>query len=680
MTQAEPSVATQQIQATPLCPAPIDPTQSVACPPCPIDLQRVDGTCTPPPPPAQRPSIPGSLSYPSYLTRPSYLVSWGSSTGYGLPVTYQLEEQISTGVWQQLSSTSSLSSTMSGRASNVYKYRVRACNSVGCSGYTTGSALVVNLPPVTDVYADYPFLHDVDQENTQYAASSQGFRTGFQSSSSAQTRSDVRLNPLPVVDGQFYLGQGYNVLKDDYAQNCIDTNRPGFQILSNPVNYRSISVERAASVSQLSQLLDVNMSGGFSLGVDGYSVDLSGSKKRYSEQVGDSYQEWVVVRWEQQIDHWTLDTSVDPMKPAIVSQMIVPGNVNAQRAFREFCGDKYVYAVVRGAKLYMVFRFDTKSYSLTERAQKAAGVVAKIKEVLNANGSSTVSEETRLYLEQLKVTIKAYTVGGDKEIESIALTGANFATKFQEFVNSVSVSNSAAVEQSMSHYVQPPQFYNYDYFQLFADYRVPAEQLRRWNTLDLEREQRCQLIQTYGYAAGASANCNWGKQELETAKSYCIETASWSKCAHPLSYYTGNLGPLGSGTLLYNWLGQNISSLERTTSSNYFDHHVSGGFWNKECGSFTDDTCLPMSGCVVDAFLGGHEGVGKGFDRIVSEWDGPGDGSTKGIPYIVSNGAMCVRTASTLCTSRFGDTTADYKFDQVIYGQCPYTRQFAIVP
>lgn len=638
-------------------------------PQCPVSMAMV-GLCEePPPPPPPPPGAPSNISYPSYSRSPSFTVTW-SYASYG--ETYALEERVNQGTWQQIYQGYGTSYAVSGRSPAAYTYRVRSCNVSGCGSYRTGIPTVVNPAPVINLYGQYPFLYAHDQQNAQYAATAQSFQTGFRQS---QVPAKGDFHTLDVVDGKFYLGQGYNLLKDELSQICLDTANPNFQIVSNPVNIRSFSVERATSVNHLSQLLDVELNGGLSLALKNFTLDLTGSKKRLSEQVSDTYHEKLVVKWEYQLDHWTLNTVAEPLRQDFVSSMLIPNNNNAKANFRERCGDKYIHAVTRGARLYMVFSFDAKRYTSSEREQKSAALKLKIQEVLNANGGGSVSTATQQFLAENNVVIKGYAVGGNKSTVEVSLSHSDFGIKFQEFVNGVTLANVAAIQPSMSHYPQPSQFLNYSYFQIFADYRTPAEQLRRWHAIDLEREQRCKLQEAYGYNL---ANCNMAVAELVTAKLRCIETLSWSQCQHPLSYYTGvGTGGLPS-TLLYNWMGQNITDLERKSTSGYFDHHVLRSSWGtKKCQSFTDDTCLPSSACVVDTTQGANDGIGKGFSYVQHEWDGPGSGSYNN--HYIPTGSTCIRTLSTLCTTQFGDSTADFKFTQGIFGQCPATRAFAIV-
>lgn len=532
-----------------------------------------------------------------------------------------------------------------------------------------------------DVYGQYPFLYTHDQQNAAYQASWPGIRGEF-----------LRSSPSPgvqpfapgssssfLVSGNFHLGQGFNLLKDTYAGICVGTDQPGFSIVTNPTNVTSMDITRAVDVSHLSQLLDVSTDAGISFNMEGYSADLTASRKRFTESVRDEYHEVIVVRWRRDAEHWTLSTPLNPLKPEFASSMLIPNNTNAQAAFREVCGDKYIYAANLGATLYMAFSFDSKAYSATEREQKAAGLKLALDGILSAGGSGSVSQQTRTMLEQLNVSVSAHTVGGP-QIGTVSRL--DFDTKLNAFISGVTPSNYAAVRHHMRHYDHPTQYLNYGYFEIFADYRDRLAQLRRWNVIDAERERRCDLLTVYGKS---TSNCPLAQQELETAKSMCVETLSWSRCLHPASYSTpgydpSNPGPMTANIHLYSWLGNSISNMDENLQSSTGDYHVhDGGIFSKECLDIDHYTCLPV-GCVENRFKGYGPGIGKGFGLQEYYWDSPGSGGFAS-HNVVSNstGARCAYTDARVCTSLSGDSTADYDFYHEVFGQCPVTESFPIV-
>jgi YD repeat-containing protein len=85
------------------------------------------------------PGVPSSITVPWSSTSGSYAISWGPA--YGTVTSYQLYEATSTSFsGQRLVYTgTSRSTTLSGRGSGTYHYRVRACFDADCSAYRSGS-------------------------------------------------------------------------------------------------------------------------------------------------------------------------------------------------------------------------------------------------------------------------------------------------------------------------------------------------------------------------------------------------------------------------------------------------------------------------------------------------------------------------------------------------------------
>lgn len=81
------------------------------------------------------PSVPGEIVAPATDSDGSYDVSWGASSG--TVTKYTLQENVDSGTFSTIQDNWSLSRPISGNASAIYGYRVRACNSLSCSGWTT---------------------------------------------------------------------------------------------------------------------------------------------------------------------------------------------------------------------------------------------------------------------------------------------------------------------------------------------------------------------------------------------------------------------------------------------------------------------------------------------------------------------------------------------------------------
>jgi hypothetical protein len=96
------------------------------------------------------PGVPASITVPASSTSGSYAISWGSATG--TVTAYNLYQATNTSFsGQQLVYTGTArSTTLSGRGSGTYYYRVRACFDDTCSAYRTGSngvTVAIASPP-----------------------------------------------------------------------------------------------------------------------------------------------------------------------------------------------------------------------------------------------------------------------------------------------------------------------------------------------------------------------------------------------------------------------------------------------------------------------------------------------------------------------------------------------------
>jgi len=126
--------------------------------------------------PAQPPPTPGSITYPASSTTWEYTVSWSATAE---TISYQLERSSDSGVtWSQIYSGANTSySELIGSGS--YRYRVRAINDVGPSGWRTGTydcVVSIPSPPVWSESADY-YVDGPSGTDNGAGTSSQPFKT-----------------------------------------------------------------------------------------------------------------------------------------------------------------------------------------------------------------------------------------------------------------------------------------------------------------------------------------------------------------------------------------------------------------------------------------------------------------------------------------------------------------------
>ncbi|MGH3262347.1 MAG: hypothetical protein ACRDNS_10150, partial [Trebonia sp.] len=110
------------------------------------------GDYTVPPDPGAPPA-PVSISVPSSSSTGDITVSWASAS---TATSYVLQQQFNGGAWTQAYSGSGTSTSLTGLGNGSYVYRVRACNSAGCSAYTTSTTLKVALIPAAPASISVP--------------------------------------------------------------------------------------------------------------------------------------------------------------------------------------------------------------------------------------------------------------------------------------------------------------------------------------------------------------------------------------------------------------------------------------------------------------------------------------------------------------------------------------------
>jgi YD repeat-containing protein len=91
------------------------------------------------------PPAPASISVPGTSSGP-VAISWAAAS---TATSYVLQRAVNGGGWNALYTGTATSYSQSETATGSYAYRVQACNSSGCSGYTTSGAVVVTIPPST---------------------------------------------------------------------------------------------------------------------------------------------------------------------------------------------------------------------------------------------------------------------------------------------------------------------------------------------------------------------------------------------------------------------------------------------------------------------------------------------------------------------------------------------------
>jgi len=101
---------------------------------------------------SQTPGVPGNLSAPSSDTDGKFAVTWGAVVN---ATTYQVQRKVGSGSWVTKPANTLRTYLENTSMPGTYYYRVRACNSYGCSGYSAAVSTMVYIvlpPPVCDPF------------------------------------------------------------------------------------------------------------------------------------------------------------------------------------------------------------------------------------------------------------------------------------------------------------------------------------------------------------------------------------------------------------------------------------------------------------------------------------------------------------------------------------------------
>jgi RHS repeat-associated protein len=90
------------------------------------------------------PGVPGGFTAPASDTNGSYTVSWNSVS---TATSYTLQRRLNGGSWSTIQNSSATSRSESSLSDGDYDYHVRACNSSGCSSYSSVRSVTVLHPP-----------------------------------------------------------------------------------------------------------------------------------------------------------------------------------------------------------------------------------------------------------------------------------------------------------------------------------------------------------------------------------------------------------------------------------------------------------------------------------------------------------------------------------------------------
>ncbi|MCO7226172.1 fibronectin type III domain-containing protein [Pleionea sp. CnH1-48] len=627
------------------------------------------------------PTAPSAILYSDYSGKEKLKVSWSPVLAAG--ISYQLEQMNHGQSWTSIYQGASTEIELD-LSNGSYRFRVRACNSDGCSPYQSGHYGIINKLAKVDLHNKYAFLKDYEQQVDNYAQSTPSFASRKGSYPIVGSNGTLRVTG---DDRTYNLGQGYNVIGDAFHDVCIDTEQNGFEVIKQPTRLSDdYEYKHITSTKLLYQLFAVRESTGLTFIKDSFLAGFVEDKQRFLESVADDQKEYFVMRWKNYLENWS--TSIggnEVIKPEYVSKVLKPNDETAKHEFRGLCGDEYVSEVELGAHIYLVFSYDAKTFAKSEREYYSSQIDLILNSVLSAGHARDLTQAQINVLTASKLSVKAYAWGGPEGFAP-TINISNFPEKYREWVSLLNDDNLQALDLKTRPYPIPFEFAGHPRDAIYADWFPHYQNMGRWMSMDIEREKRCQTAELYNADSDRidTQGCTQAAKELESAKKACFDHTLWDSCKHPYDYYTRgpndptNPSPLPNNILLNDKLTELVPKWkEETVYENFGKREVTGGVWNKKCVDLDELVCLPENACVEDNLRGYNLGVGLGFGEVLKKHS-PGSGAHQdSFNVVTSNGKKCLRSDIQACTKRIGGSKAWIELAVEMMGRCPsYTPLF----
>ncbi|WP_144392347.1 fibronectin type III domain-containing protein [Pleionea sediminis] len=637
--------------------------------------------------PYRAPSTPTSIQYDAF-TYGDNKITWGRSNGYNYSVSYRLEEQRNNGSWQQIYSGSRTYFTVNNKSNGNYKYRVRGCNTKGCSSFRTGLQMKVSQVTEPNYSSLYPGLESSRQGDSVFKAANPGFvdvsrrnqaGSQFKSGSAARTS-----NTQP-----FNLGIGFLLTEGRYAPEdiCMKTNNLYVQeqpLLNDTLDYYQIETSE-----DLYKKLDMDISADMSMSIGAFSAQAEGTYELFRETEMSQDFSRVLVKWQRRGKKLTLrSSSPRSLKNYYVNNYINPNNSSTvtETHFRNLCGDKYVSSVVTGARAFLLLEISNKNIKTTEMEDISYEAQIKFSSVIEANSSGNISRETREFFEQNQIRIKVLTEGGNSQSSNIRNLSLDRVRDYlDDFIDSVDESGYVALDKELSYYPVPLQYNNLNHFQVFRDYRPIKKQLSRWIALDSQVHGRCVALEDVDAQIRSSKykyRCNSAAINLGQQVKRCAFGQEWPSCQNPVNtnvvnYAYNNIPDLYS-----------VASPEQNTSTiPYFYVDNCGAFCGGNSGTRTAKVCLTNNECLVDTgeqytqingnVLYNHGNRAPAGAHVnVARSNSPRDGSASQTIAPDPDKTRCLRTTVTVKSKGWWGGGAWYEGSQTIHGRCPTQENY----
>ena len=547
--------------------------------------------------PYRAPGIPTKIDYSIFTLKDNKIV-WGASNGYGYSVQYKLEEQVNNGAWSQIYSGYGTSKYIDNRATGRYKYRIKGCNSKGCSSYRYGKLMRVKTPTTKNYSNLYPGLEAARAKDPNFVTTNKRFYdVNKEADAQRQTGTSFEHN----------LGKGFGLTEGQYAPEEVCLEPDHLYVNASNENRQTLNYHQIKTREELYRKLNLDISASLSLSIGKFGTQADAKYQLFRESEMLQEYSMVLVQWEKKVERLDLQSSQPrKLKDYWINGYLNPhdSNWNPEIDFRNQCGDKYLSAVVTGARLYILLEINNENFSSQSMQTKTWEAKAKLASVLSASSSGSISDQTKEYFNNNDIRLRIVNEGGsDKTSTVLTLDIEGVKDYYDDFVSSVTPNGYVALEKEFSEYPLPQQYNGLQYYQVFYDYSDKYEELTRWIALDNQVHDRCDGLLKVGnswsvYCDNAYKNLGW--QALN-----CANGEDWVHCKSPYAAdYLNDSNQVTTLSFPAKFKGE-IPSVyaddSPTYSESFLDFKVDKPGWlgSGNWGGDKVEACIPNQ-CLVD--------------------------------------------------------------------------------
>lgn len=240
-------------------------------------------------------------------------------------------------------------------------------------------------------------------------------------------------------NGEQYLGEGYDLIKEDFAGNSCLTFPAGC-IETYQQTYSGSSYLFVQSKKELHQTLTSTLTSNVSGGLGDFSASNKLTKKITADTTFGTEKVTIVYYW------YAVDKEIYINGRPRMNDDAMALLRTDNRRFHELYGDKYVYGMKLGKEFFIIFQGTMSSETTQSKVEIQDALEVKFKDILSGNVDQAALAEAESKLETVSINSRCYGFGVDN-------LGSVFSTDdFKKVVAEVTIGEPAVIGQYSKYY------------------------------------------------------------------------------------------------------------------------------------------------------------------------------------------------------------------------------------